>query len=136
MVSCAEPHVNMNYMHAPDYELQMRFLKRYMAEVASSQRKLTLVLSVGYWVWTPDVPQVHLTIMPYKNQSLWRSWRRLLTVLVKAHHGIMMHCLIAGVFRLLRILGYEGAQDCHCVHRHCSHDGARGQAGALLLTSR
>ena len=55
---CAEPHVNMNYMHAPDYELQMRFLKRYMAEVASSERLLTLVLSVGYWVWTPDVPQV------------------------------------------------------------------------------
>ena len=58
MLPCAEPHVNMNYMHAPDYELQMRFLERYVADAAPSDRLLTLVLSVGYWVWTPDVPQV------------------------------------------------------------------------------
>ncbi len=58
MMPCAEPHVNMNYMHAPDYDLQMRFLSRYIADAAPSDRLLTLVLSVGYWVWTPDVPQV------------------------------------------------------------------------------
>ena len=58
MLPCAEPHVNMNYMHAPDYDLQMRFLRRYIADAAPSDRLLTLVLSVGYWVWTPDVPQV------------------------------------------------------------------------------
>ena len=75
MMPCAEPHVNMNYMHAPDYELQIRFLKRYMAEVASSERSLTLVLSVGYWVWTPDVPQVHLALMCLLANCLWLTWR-------------------------------------------------------------
>ena len=60
MLACAEPHVNVNYMHAPDFELQEQLLRRYMATVAAAgkERSLTLVLSVGYWVWTPEVPQV------------------------------------------------------------------------------
>lgn len=60
MLACAEPHININYMHAPDFALQQRFIGHYMETVAgiSKERSLTLVLSVGYWVWTPDVPQV------------------------------------------------------------------------------
>ena len=60
MQACAEPHINMNYMHSPDYEVQKSFIKRYMETVdaPAKERSLTLLLSVGYWVWTPDVPQV------------------------------------------------------------------------------
>jgi len=65
MLACAEPHVNMNYMHAPDFELQEQLLRRYMASVAAAgkERSLTLVLSVGYWVWTPEVPQTYLNYL-------------------------------------------------------------------------
>ena len=87
MIPCAEPHVNMNYMHAPDYDLQMRFLSRYMADAAPPDRLLTLVLSVGYWVWTPEVPQVrevHLLTPRLRldaamtsvqlRRPIWTSW--------------------------------------------------------------
>lgn len=60
MQACAEPHIKMNYMHSPDFEVQQRFVERYIETVAapSKERSLTLLLSVGYWVWTPEVPQV------------------------------------------------------------------------------
>lgn len=35
-----------------------RYLDHYMANVGEPGRKLTMVLSVGYWVWFPEVPQV------------------------------------------------------------------------------
>lgn len=74
MLACAEPHVNINYMHAPDFELQQQFLEHYMETVAkpSKERSLTLVLSVGYWVWTPEVPQVRAHLPPPRACSLPR----------------------------------------------------------------
>lgn len=45
------------------FPLQYRYLEQYAAHNLDSGRQLTMVLSVGYWVWFPEVPQVrrHLT---------------------------------------------------------------------------
>ena len=121
MMPCAEPHVNMNYMHAPDYDLQMRFLSRYMAHAAPSDRLLTLVLSVGYWVWTPEVPQVPTaTCAPvdveYPCPRSDDPWP-----------------LLAALSRFPGVHSYEGAQDRHHLHCHCAYHGTCWQTGDLSV---
>ena len=50
-----QPHVAVNYMHAPDYVLQRRYIEHYVDHVLEPSRQLMMVLSVGYWVWFPEV---------------------------------------------------------------------------------
>jgi len=63
MLLCKDPHVAINYMHAPDYVLQRRYLEQYMEHIVDEGRQVTLVLSVGYWVWFPEVPQDYLDFL-------------------------------------------------------------------------
>ncbi len=40
-----------------------RYLEHYMTHVLEPGRQLTMVLSVGYWVWFPEVPHDYLDFL-------------------------------------------------------------------------
>lgn len=88
MMLCAKPHATINYMHAPDYVLQRRYLTQYMDTALEQGRQVTLILSVGYWVWFPEVPHDYLDFL----ESLSKRAAKVVvlsipTVHVTAHTG-------------------------------------------------
>lgn len=88
MMLCNKPHVTINYLHAPDYVLQRRYLTQYMDTALEEGRQVTLVLSVGYWVWFPEVPHDYLDFL----ESLAKRAAKVVvlsipTVHVTAHTG-------------------------------------------------
>lgn len=57
---CSKPAVAINYAHAPQWSDQAAALERYWPSATTEGRLPVVVLSVGFWEKTSEVPEVSL----------------------------------------------------------------------------
>ena len=55
---CSKPAVAVNYMHAPKWSDQAATLERYWPSASTDGRLPVVVLSVGFWEKSAEVPEV------------------------------------------------------------------------------
>lgn len=63
---CSKPAVAINYAHAPQWSDQAAALERYWPSATTEGRLPVVVLSVGFWEKTSEVPEVsslHSTLL-------------------------------------------------------------------------
>lgn len=110
---CSKPAVAVNYMHAPKWSDQAATLEQYWPSASTEGRLPVVVLSVGFWEKSAEVPEVrdplHCCMFFTYLQPLSLYFRRLWVL--QSHRNPLLYSYIRRL-QMVRVL-----RSCHSSRR-------------------